>query len=74
MGIGQYLGPLVYDAAIGIDVYRGLLDMVARATSVLAAAGCRPRDNIDVQGFIWMTSTNGQKQVTEELKKRTNSK
>ena len=43
---------LRYRADLDLDVYRCLLDLVARTRE--AIEGLRPRDNVDVQSFVWV--------------------
>jgi hypothetical protein len=43
-----------YETALGIAVYRSLLDLVTRTTQEISRAGLVHRDNIDVQSFIWV--------------------
>jgi hypothetical protein len=41
-----------YDAALDVRVYESLLDLVAVTEHEIAAL--KPKDRIDVQGFIWV--------------------
>jgi hypothetical protein len=41
-----------YEPALNIDVYESLLDLAAKTENELA--DLKPRDRIDVQGFIWV--------------------
>jgi hypothetical protein len=41
-----------YDSEIGADVYRSLLDLTEQTRQ--AISDLKPRDNIDVQSFIWV--------------------
>ena len=43
---------LRYRADLDFDVYRCLLDLVARTRAAIAEL--RPRDNVDVQSFVWV--------------------
>ena len=43
---------LRYHADLDLDVYRCLLDLVARTREAIEEL--RPRDNIDVQSFVWV--------------------
>ena len=43
---------LRYRADLDLDVYRCLLDLVARTRA--AVEELRPRDNVDVQSFVWV--------------------
>ncbi len=42
----------LYEAGLNFDVYASLLDMVSRTNQEIKKLG--PRDNIDVQSFIWI--------------------
>ncbi len=41
-----------YRADLDLDVYKSLLDLVARTREALEEL--RPRDNVDLQSFIWV--------------------
>ena len=41
-----------YRADLDVDVYRCLLDLAAQTTTAIAEL--RPRDNVDVQSFVWV--------------------
>ena len=52
-----------YEASLDIGVYRSLLDLVNRTTQELTRAGLPPRDNIDVQSFVWIVGKYGEAEI-----------
>lgn len=49
-----------YETALSMSVYRSLLHLANRTSHELTRAGMPPRDNIDVQSFVWVVGKYGE--------------
>lgn len=47
-----------YQSSLEYEVYESLLDLTAQTTQVLKSKNLNPRDNIDIQSFIWVIGGN----------------